>query len=47
MRLDRAAKAIFLWEFVSGFFLAMRYFFKAKPTINYPFEKNPISPRFR
>ena len=25
----------------------MRYFFKPKPTINYPFEKNPLSPRFR
>ena len=47
MRLDRAAKSIFLKEFVSGFVLAMRYFFKPKPTINYPFEKNPISPRFR
>ena len=47
MRLDRAAKAIFLMEFVSGFFLAMRYFFRAKSTLNYPFEKGPISPRFR
>ncbi|HZT87184.1 MAG TPA: NADH-quinone oxidoreductase subunit NuoI [Stellaceae bacterium] len=36
-----------LSEFVSAFFLAMRYFFQPKPTINYPFEKNPISPRFR
>ena len=25
----------------------MRYFFKPKPTINYPFEKGPLSPRFR
>jgi len=47
MRLDRAARSIFLTEFVSGFFLAMRYFFKAKVTLNYPFEKGPISPRFR
>ena len=47
MRLDRAARAIFLWEFVSAFFLAMRYFFKPKATLNYPFEKGPISPRFR
>jgi NADH-quinone oxidoreductase subunit I len=47
MRLDRAAKAVFLMEFVSGFFLAMRYFFAPKATINYPIEKNPISPRFR
>ena len=47
MRLDQAAKSIFLTEFVSAFFLAMRYFFKPKPTLNYPFEKGPISPRFR
>ena len=47
MRLDQAARSIFLQEFVSAFFLAMRYFFKPKPTLNYPFEKGPISPRFR
>ncbi len=47
MKLDQAARALFLTELVSGFFLAMRYFFKPKATINYPFEKNPISPRFR
>jgi len=32
MRLSQAARSIFLTEFVSGFFLAMRYFFKAKVT---------------
>jgi len=47
MRLVGAAKALFLWEFVVGTALAMRYFFAPKATINYPFEKNPISPRFR
>ena len=47
MRLDQAARSIFLTEFVSAFFLAMRYFFKPKATLNYPFEKGPISPRFR
>jgi len=31
-RLDQAARSIFLTEFVSGFFLAMRYFFKPKVT---------------
>ncbi len=25
----------------------MRYFFKPKATMNYPFEKGPVSPRFR
>jgi NADH-quinone oxidoreductase subunit I len=47
MRLDQAARGVFLWELVSAFFLGMRYFFKAKPTLNYPFEKGPLSPRFR
>jgi NADH-quinone oxidoreductase subunit I len=47
MRLDRSARAIFLGEFVSALFLSLRYFFAAKATINYPFEKNPTSPRFR
>ena len=47
MRLVGAAKALFLWEFVVGTALAMRYFFAPKATINYPFEKNPVSPRFR
>ena len=47
MRLDSAARALFLTEFVGAFFLSMRYFFKPKPTLNYPFEKGPLSPRFR
>ena len=47
MRLDRAAKALFMWEFVAGFMLGMRYFLKPKATLNYPFEKGPLSPRFR
>ena len=46
-RLAQLARSIFLTEFVSAFFLAMRYFFKPKATINYPFERGPISPRFR
>src|ERR1700690_1152903 len=45
--LDRAARRIFLWELVRAFGLAMRYFFKPKATLNYPFEKGPLSPRFR
>ena len=36
-----------LLEFVAAFALAMRYFFKPKATMNYPFEKGPLSPRFR
>jgi NADH-quinone oxidoreductase subunit I len=44
---NATARSLLLSEFVSAFFLAMRYFFKPKPTLNYPFEKGPISPRFR
>ena len=33
-RLDQAARSFFLTEFVSAFFLAMRYFFKPKATLN-------------
>ena len=39
-------KSFTLWEFLKAHALTLRYFFKAKATINYPFEKNPISPRF-
>jgi len=47
MRIDSVARALLLQEFVSAIVLSMRYFFQPKRTINYPFEKNPISPRFR
>jgi len=42
MRLDRAAKSLFLAEFVGAIVLSMRYFFKPKSTLNYPFEKGPL-----
>lgn len=45
--LDRSARAIFLTDFASAFVLSMKYLFKPKRTINYPFEKGPLSPRFR
>ena len=47
MSANATARSLLLSEFVSAFFLAMRYFFQPKPTLNYPFEKGPISPRFR
>jgi NADH-quinone oxidoreductase subunit I len=46
-KLGRTARGFLLAEFVSSFFLAMRYFMKPKVTVNYPFEKGPLSPRFR
>src|SRR5271154_6711938 len=47
MKLDQAARSLFLKEFAGAFWLSMRYFFKAKATLNYPFEKGSLSPRFR
>ncbi|MFB0991851.1 MAG: NADH-quinone oxidoreductase subunit NuoI [Rhodospirillales bacterium] len=41
------ARAFFLTELVAGMWLTLRYMFKEKKTINYPFEKGPLSPRFR
>jgi NADH-quinone oxidoreductase subunit I len=46
-QLDRTARSFLLIELVSGFALTLKYFFKKPVTINYPFEKGPLSPRFR
>ena len=43
----RTIKAFTLWEFVKAHWLTLKYFFKPKATINYPYEKTPQSPRFR
>ena len=45
--LDRSARTILLWELVSGMWLTLSYMFKPKVTLNYPWEKGPLSPRFR
>jgi NADH-quinone oxidoreductase subunit I len=47
MSIMQTGKALLLSELVSGMYLTLKYFFKPKVTINYPFEKGPISPRFR
>jgi formate hydrogenlyase subunit 6/NADH:ubiquinone oxidoreductase subunit I len=39
MKLDHAVRMLFLKEFAQGFLLSMRYFFKPKATVNYPFEQ--------
>ena len=43
----RSIKTVFLTELVTGMALTLRYMFRKKITINYPFEKGPLSPRFR
>ena len=45
--IDRTARTILLAELVEGMVLTARYFFRPKVTINYPYEKGPLSPRFR
>jgi NADH-quinone oxidoreductase subunit I len=45
--LDRTARSMLLTELVSGMWLTFRYMFKQPVTINYPYEKGPLSPRFR
>jgi NADH-quinone oxidoreductase subunit I len=42
-----AARSLILSEIASGLLLTLRYFFKPTVTLNYPFEKGPLSPRFR
>ncbi len=45
--LDRGARTWLLWELWTGMAVTLRYFFRPKVTINYPYEKGPLSPRFR
>ncbi len=40
-------KYLLLLDFLSGLFLTLKYFFKKKVTLNYPYEKSQISPRFK
>ena len=46
-RIGQAIKGAALLDFVAAFGLSMKYMMKPKATINYPFERNPQSPRFR
>ena len=45
--LDRTARSFLLSELVGGFLLTFKYMFKPKVTVNYPYEKGPLGPRFR
>ncbi len=45
--LDRTARTLLLTELLIGLSVTMRYFFRRKVTLNYPYEKGPLSPRFR
>jgi NADH-quinone oxidoreductase subunit I len=47
MTIIRFLKTIFLAEFIVGLLLAVKEMFRAKKTINYPYEKGSLSPRSR
>ena len=47
MKISRIFKTIFLLDILVGLILALKEIFRSKKTINYPFEKGKISPRFR
>jgi len=44
---DRSVRTLLLSEVISGMALTFSYMFKPKVTVNYPFEKGPLGPRFR
>ncbi|MCJ1452776.1 hypothetical protein MMC28_003119 [Mycoblastus sanguinarius] len=45
--LDKAGKYFLLTEMLRGMYVVLEQFFRPPYTIYYPFEKGPISPRFR
>ena len=45
--LERSVRSALLTELLSGMWLTLVYFFRPKVTLNYPYEKGPLSPRFR
>jgi len=45
--LERGARSLLLSELLSGLVLTLRYMFKRPATVNYPFERGPLSTRFR
>ena len=46
-RLSQAVKGAALMDFAGAMGLAFKYMLLPKKTVNYPFEKGPLSPRFR
>ncbi len=45
--LGRLSHPFLLAELVSGLWLTLKYLFRRKVTVNYPYEKGPLGPRFR
>ena len=47
MMIIRVLKTIFLVEFIVASWMGLKEIFKRKKTINYPYEKGSLSPRYR
>jgi NADH-quinone oxidoreductase subunit I len=45
--LKRGLRSVLLAELLAGLAVTLRYMFKRPVTVNYPYEKGPLSPRFR
>ena len=45
--ISTGTRTLLLVEILKGLWLPLRYMFRRKVTINYPYEKGPLSPRFR
>src|SRR5215468_10758252 len=45
--LDRSARRLLLSELISGMWVTLKHMFKPPVTLNYPYEKGRLSPRFR
>ena len=46
-RLVQATKGAMMLDIVGALGLSLKYMMRPKATVNYPFERNPQSPRFR
>jgi NADH-quinone oxidoreductase subunit I len=44
---SRSLRTLFLGELLAGLGLTFSYMFRRRATLNYPYEKGPLSPRFR
>ena len=47
MKISRIFKTLLMIDFLKALIIAIKEAFKAKKTLNYPFEKGKISPRAR
>lgn len=47
MKIAHRLKYVFMLDILQGMATTLRYFFKRKVTLNYPYQKGPIGSRFR